>query len=87
MNKRDREQLAKHRGSSILRNLDNVTRKYTAFRSFDEMALSALQSGYRPTLYVHCFAGTDAARALKFLADYYDRAMACMREERRAYRC
>jgi len=71
---------------TLIQNLDAVARKYTAFGSFRELALSCLDSGYRPTLYV--FAAKEAAerRALKFLADHYDKAMQCMRQERRAYR-
>jgi hypothetical protein len=74
-------------GNSLIRNLDNATRKYTAFRSFSEMALSALKSGYRPTLYVFCAREPAERKALKFIADYYDRAMSAMHQDRRAYRC
>lgn len=70
----------------IARNLDNVTRYYTAFLSFAEMCLSATQSNYRPTLYVYAAKTARERRALKFIADYYDQAMAAMRQERRAYR-
>ena len=71
----------------FINNLDAVVRKYTAFLSFREMVFSALESDYRPTLYVHAAQDERERRALRFIADYYDRAMACMREERRAYRC
>ena len=73
-------------GNTLIRNLDNATRKHTAFRSFAELALSATQSGYRPTLYVYCAKSERDRRALKFIADYYDRAMCCMRKDRVAYR-
>ncbi len=71
---------------TLIENLDRATRKYTAFISFREMVLSCLDSSYRPTLYVYAAKQADERKALKFLADYYDMAMQCLMQERRAFR-
>lgn len=60
--------------------LDSLTRKHSAFASFDEM-LNAL-GGYRPSMHTHDWRNDE----LKELAEAYDKAQAARGDDRRVFR-
>jgi len=58
--------------------LNQTTRKYTAFESFNDMVNA--EGGYRPSL------RSESIPDLKILADYYDKAQEAKGDRRRAHR-
>src|SRR5574340_468454 len=58
--------------------LNQTTKKYTAFESFDDMVNAAGE--YRPTL------RSESVPDLKILADYYDKAKETKGDPRQAFR-
>lgn len=64
--------------NKIIEWLNQTTKKYTAFESFDDMVNA--EGGYRPTL------RSESIPELKILADYYDKAQEAKGDNRRAYR-
>ena len=58
--------------------LNQTTKKYTAFESFEDMINA--EGGYRPSL------RSESIPDLKILADFYDKAQEARGDGRRAHR-
>jgi hypothetical protein len=64
--------------NKIEETLDEITRKYTAFESFEDMVNA--EGNYRPTL------RTESVEELKILADFYDKVQEDKGDPRRVFR-
>ena len=72
--------------NTLIENLNTAVRYHTAFESFKHLVLDSCFYSYRPTLYVNAAKSAKDRSSLRFIARYYDRAMVCMKSDKRAYR-
>jgi hypothetical protein len=66
-------------------NIDQLTKRLTAFSSFDFM-VNHTHEDYRPSIYPYIYAPGIVIAEYKVLADAYDAAQEAKGDSRRAYR-